>query len=110
MREDLMRTLAKHVDGLAIGQKSAKVIGDLGDNISKAGGDFGQNLSKAGDKLLKVWDLNDLKDDTIEYKDHVEKDLKEDTQKIGAQLRPLGEAIRIRTKGLGEAIQAATPR
>ena len=110
MREDWMRTLAKHIDGFAIGQKSAKVIGDLGNNISKAGGDFGQNLSKAGDKLLEVWDLNDLKDDTIEYKDHVEKDLKEDTQKIGAQLRPLGEAIRTRTKGLGEAIQAATPR
>ena len=45
---------------------------EFGEKVAKATDDLGKNLTKAGDKLLAVWDLNDLKDDTIEMKDHVQ--------------------------------------
>ena len=70
LREEIVRNFAQRIDNLEIGEK-----------IAKATGDFGKNLGKAGDKLLKVWDLNDLKDDTIEMKEHYEEDIKEDLDK-----------------------------
>jgi len=44
---------------------------EIGDKLAKATGDLGKNLGKAGEKLIKVWDLNDLKDDAVEMKEHL---------------------------------------
>jgi hypothetical protein len=79
MREDIVRNFAKHIDNLEIGEK-----------LRKATGDLGQNLGKAGDKLMKVWDLNDLKDDTIEMGQHYEEDIKED---LGKRVQGAHEAV-----------------
>ena len=56
--------LAKHLINLQLGDK-------LGDKLAKATRDLGKNLEKAGEKLIEVWDLNDLKNDTMEMKEHV---------------------------------------
>ena len=36
---------------------------------------------KVGDHLIEVWDLNDLKDDTLEMQEHVGEDIKENVEK-----------------------------
>ena len=45
-------------------------------SLVTATGDLGKNLGKAGNKLMYVWDLNDLKDDTLEMQEHVGEDIK----------------------------------
>jgi hypothetical protein len=60
MREEVVRNFAKQLDRLELAEKLAKATGDLG-----------KNLGKAGEKLIKVWDLNDLKDDAVEMKEHL---------------------------------------
>jgi hypothetical protein len=45
-------------------------------SVVTATGDLGKNLGKAGNKLINVWDLNDLKDDTLEMQEHVGEDIK----------------------------------
>ena len=55
--QQLLHTLAKATEGLA------------------------KKLGKAGEKLIQVWDLNDLKDDTLEMQEHVGEDIKENVEK-----------------------------
>jgi hypothetical protein len=50
-------------------------------SVGTTPGDLGKNLAKAGDKLMNVWDLNDLKDDTLEMQEHVGEDIKENVEK-----------------------------
>jgi len=105
MREDIVRNFGRHIDKLEIGEKFKQVTGDLS-----------KNLGKAGDKLLNVWDLNDLKDDTIEMKEHYEVDIKED---LGKRVKGAQEAVDKAKNGLsgvtdhlrrtGLAIQIETP-
>ena len=120
MRDEVVRSFAKHLDNLELGEKLAKVTGDLG-----------KNLGKAGDKLMNVWDLNDLKDDTLEMKEHVSEDLKEDLDKhvkgaheavgkakdamdtakgvVGEHIVRTGMAIKDHTPRLLEDFQKSTP-
>ena len=84
---------------------------EFGEKVAKATDDLGKNLTKAGDKLLAVWDLNDLKDDTIEMKDRVQavdldqwkEGLDQHVRGANKQLGPLGAAIRTNTKELLQA-------
>ena len=39
--------------------------------LAKATEGLAKKLGKAGEKLIQVWDLNDLKDGTMEMKEHV---------------------------------------
>ena len=59
IREEAVGNLAKQLDNLELGVKLAKAIEDPGKNLDKA------------EKLIKVWDHNDVKDDTIETKENV---------------------------------------
>lgn len=77
MREAVVRDFAKNMDHHRL---------EITESLVKATGDLGKNFGKAGDKLLEVWDLNDLKDDTIEMKQHYEEDLKEDLGNIKEDL------------------------
>ena len=62
----MIRDLMKHVVHL---ERSSS---EVGEKVAKATGELGKNLQKAGETLLIVWDLNDLKDDTMEMKDHLQ--------------------------------------
>jgi hypothetical protein len=95
MREEVVRNFAKQLDRLELAEKLAKATGDLG-----------KNLGKAGDKLMNVWDLNDLKDDTIEMQEHVGEDIKEDLDK---HVRGAHEAVDKAKDAMGKAMRAATP-
>ena len=107
MREEVVRNFAKQLDRLELGEKLAKATGDLG-----------KNLGKAGDKLMNVWDLNDLKDDTLEMQEHVGEDIKGDLDK---HVRGAHEVVDKAKDAMGKAgdhilrtglstMQAATPR
>jgi hypothetical protein len=48
--------------------------------LAKATEALPKKLGKAGEKLIKLWDLNDLKDDTMEMKEHVHDALTEANQ------------------------------
>jgi hypothetical protein len=95
MREEVVRNFAKQIDRLELAEKLAKATGDLG-----------KNLGKAGDKLMNVWDLNDLKDDTLEMQEHVGEDIKEDLDK---HVRGAHEAVDKAKDAMGKAMRAATP-
>jgi len=60
MREKAVRDLAKQLDNL-----------EPGDKLAKAMGDPGKNLGKAGEKLINVWDHNDVQNEAIETKENV---------------------------------------
>jgi hypothetical protein len=59
MREEAVGNLAKQLDNLELGGKLAKAMEDPGKILDKA------------EKLTKVWDHNNVKDDTIETKENV---------------------------------------
>ena len=70
---------------------------EFGEKVAKATDDLGKNLTKAGDKLLAVWDLNDLKDDTIEMKDRVQAvDLDQWKEGLDQHMRNLNATIQER--------------
>lgn len=96
MREAVVRDFGKKMDHHRV---------EITESIVKATGDLGKNFGKAGDKLLKVWDLNDLKDDTIEMKQHYEEDIKEDLgnikQDLGKHVENVGNQLNTVKGNLG---------
>ena len=88
---DMMQEVMKHFVHLE------KNSSEFGEKVAKATDDLGKNLTKAGDKLLAVWDLNDLKDDTIEMKDRVQAvDLDQWKEGLDQHMRNLNATIQER--------------
>jgi len=67
-RETIVRNFGKHLDNIAA---------ENGEKFVKATGGLGELVGRVGSKLLEVWDLNDLRDDTMQMKDHYEPGIKE---------------------------------
>jgi hypothetical protein len=67
-REAIVRNFCKHLDN---------ITAENGEKLVKATGGLGETMGRIGRTLLDVWDLNDLRDDTMQMKDHYEPGIKE---------------------------------
>lgn len=67
-RETILRNFAQHLDN---------ITAENGEKLVKATGGLGETVGRIGKTFFDVWNLNDLKDDTMQMKDRYEPGIKE---------------------------------
>jgi hypothetical protein len=92
-RETIVRNVAQHLDN---------ITAENGEKLAKATGGLAESVGRIGKTFFDVWNLNDLKDDTMQMKDRYEPSIKE---AAGNAVTSAGEHTRMLVVSAGNHTQ-----